>query len=236
MNTILFDLDGTLLPMDMKEFTDTYSMLLENRLNSVGYENAKDILDAVSRGMDATVQNDGLVTNEESFWRAFAKRLADPDGRLDRKYSRKLEKEIMRFYKEDFSYLRYVTRPTEVVTETIDILKEKGYQMVLAQNPLWPERATLTQLSWTGLNPNDFILITTYENSCYAKPSLNYYRHLMKTLDKDPEDCMMARKLGIDVFLIDEYLVNENQEDTFDLKKGNWKLFKEYVSALPTLN
>ena len=38
MNTVLFDLDGTLLPMDMKEFIDTYIFLLSNRLESVGYD------------------------------------------------------------------------------------------------------------------------------------------------------------------------------------------------------
>ena len=38
MNTVLFDLDGTLLPMDMKEFTDTYMLLLKSHLESAGYE------------------------------------------------------------------------------------------------------------------------------------------------------------------------------------------------------
>ena len=38
MNTVLFDLDGTLLPMDMKEFTDTYILLLKNRLETAGYD------------------------------------------------------------------------------------------------------------------------------------------------------------------------------------------------------
>lgn len=43
MNTVLFDLDGTLLPMDMKEFTDTYMLLLKSHLESAGYEAEKII-------------------------------------------------------------------------------------------------------------------------------------------------------------------------------------------------
>ena len=44
MNTVLFDLDGTLLTnMDMKEFTDTYILLLKNRLETAGYD-AKKII------------------------------------------------------------------------------------------------------------------------------------------------------------------------------------------------
>ncbi|MCR5704800.1 MAG: HAD family hydrolase [Eubacterium sp.] len=246
MNTVLFDLDGTLLPMDMKEFTDTYMMLLENRLRSSGYDEATDIIDAVWAGVAAMTQNDGLRTNEECFWSAFEQKFTKKDEKPDRKYRRKIEKEINRFYKEDFSISRYVTHPTELVNEVIDILKKKGYQIVLATNPIFPEVATLERLSWTGLNPEDFSLITTFENSCFTKPKLEYYQYILKTLYKDPEDCLMvgndvqedmcARQLGIDVFLIDEYVLNAKNEDVFDLKKGNWRLFKEYVSALPDLN
>ena len=55
MNTVLFDLDGTLLPMDMKEFTDTYILLLKNRLETAGYD-AKKIIAALWVGEKAVVQ------------------------------------------------------------------------------------------------------------------------------------------------------------------------------------
>ena len=246
MNTVFFDMDGTLLPMDMKEFTDTYMTLLENRLISAGYDNAKQIIAGIWVGVKAMVDNTGVLTNEDCFWKAFRSYLTDDDSQPDRKYFRKLQKEVYKFYNEDFAVTRFISHPTDLVTEIIEILKQKGYQLVVATNPIFPETATLQRLSWCGLNPEDFSLITTYENSCFAKPNLNYYRHLMRTLDKDPEDCLMvgndvhedmcARKLGMDVFLIDEYMINEYDEDIFDLKKGSWKLFKEYVSSLPSLN
>ena len=245
MNTVLFDLDGTLLPMDMKEFTDTYLLLLKNRLISAGYE-ADNIMAAIWVGQKAMVQNDGMITNEECFWKAFGLYLTKGEGRLDNKYKRKLEKEITKFYKEDFGVARYITHPNEVVSECIEILKNKGYQLVVATNPIFPEVAITERLAWAGVNEEDFTLITTYENSCYTKPNLEYYRFLLKMLDKDPEDCLMvgndvhedmcARQLGIDVFLIDGYVENEFKEDTFELKNGNWNLFKEYISNLPDLN
>ena len=65
-------------------------------------------------------------------------------------------------------------------------------------------------------------------------------------LDKDPEDCLMvgndvhedmcAKNVGIDVFLMEGYIINEFDEDISELKKGNWNVFKEYVSNLPNLN
>ena len=140
MNTVLFDLDGTLLPMDMKEFTDTYILLLKNRLETAGYD-AKKIIAALWVGEKAVVQNDGLITNEECFWKAFENFMTDGNGKMESKVKRKLEKEIIKFYKDDFAVARYVTHPIDTVAECIDILKEKGYQLVVATNPVFPEIA-----------------------------------------------------------------------------------------------
>ena len=245
MNTVLFDLDGTLLPMDMKEFTDTYMFLLSNRLSSVGF-NSDEIIPALWTAVEAMVANDGMITNEECFWKAFEKAYTKGEERLDNKFKRKLEKEMTKFYKEDFGVARYVTHPVDTVAECINILKEKGYQLVVATNPIFPEVATIERLSWSGVSAEDFSLITTYENSCYAKPNLDFYRFLLKVLDKDPEDCLMvgndvhedmcARNIGIDVFLIEGNVLNKYNEDTFDLKSGSWNTFKEYISNLPNLN
>lgn len=244
MNTVLFDLDGTLLPMDMQEFTDTYMLLVSNRLSSAGYD-AKKIVAGIWIGQKAMVENDGLVTNEDCFWRAFGNYIAKEEGNFDTKYRRKLEKELTKFYKEDFGVARYVTHPSDVATECIEILKNKGYQLVLATNPIFPEVATKERIAWTGIDEESFSLITTYENSCYTKPNLEYYKFLMKTLDKDPEDCLMvgndvhedmcAKEVGMDVFLVEECVLNQFDEDTSEIKKGNWNVFREYVSNLPNL-
>lgn len=245
MNTVLFDLDGTMLPMDMKEFTDTYILILKNRLISTGFD-ADEIIAGMWVGIKAIVENDGMITNEDCYWKAFESFLTKGEGKLDRKIKRKLEKEMVKFYQEDFGVVRYVTHPNDVVAECIEILKNKGYQIVAATNPIFPEVATLERINWAGLDPKDFSLITTYENSCFAKPNLEYYKYIMKVLDKDPEDCLMvgndvhedmcAKQLGIDVFLLDEYVLNTHNEDTFEIKKGNWNVFKQYISNLPTLN
>ena len=71
MNTILFDLDGTLLPMDEQEFTKGYFGLLCRRLAPLGYD--KDLLiKTVWEGTKLMLKNDGSKTNEEVFWNHFA--------------------------------------------------------------------------------------------------------------------------------------------------------------------
>ena len=60
----------------------------------------------------------------------------------------------------------------------------------------------------------NFCMLLHMRIRAFSKPNLNYYRHLLKTLDKDAEDCLMvgndvdedmcAFKIGMDDF----YLMN----------------------------
>lgn len=244
MNTVLFDLDGTLLPMDGQEFVDTYMFLLGNRLTSAGY-NPEKIIEALWVGQKAMVENDGVITNEECFWKFFGAHYKKFEPNYDYKYKRKLEKELTKFYQEDFGVGRFIAHPSDAAIESIEILKSKGYNLILATNPIFPEVCTNERIEWAGINKEDFSMITTYENSCFSKPNLNYYKYILKTIDKDPEDCLMvgndvkedmcAKKLGMDVFLIEDYMINTDEEDIEGLKKGGWNLFREYVSNLPKL-
>ena len=71
IKTVLFDLDGTLLPMDQDAFTKGYFRLLAAKVAHRGYE-PKALVDGVWAGTAAMVKNDGSCTNEEAFWKRFA--------------------------------------------------------------------------------------------------------------------------------------------------------------------
>ena len=68
---ILFDLDGTLLPMDNDEFTKEYLGLLSNAVAPYGYK-ADVLIPAMWRGVEAMVKNDGNCLNSERFWTLFS--------------------------------------------------------------------------------------------------------------------------------------------------------------------
>ncbi|MBE5958066.1 MAG: HAD family hydrolase [Lachnospiraceae bacterium] len=245
MNTVLFDLDGTLLPMDLNEFNKTYRKTLGEFFEGKGYD-SKLMLMAFSSGIEAMSENDGFATNEESFWKVIERIYFHRDKKITARERLKLERAITKYYKNDFSIARFNTKPTGKAKECIDLLKDKGYQIVIASNPLHPEVAIKECLAWAGIDEGDYIYVTTYENSCFTKPNLNYYRRLLKTIDKDPEDCIMvgnnvhedmcAFKLGIDVFLLDECLINEFNEDTLEYKRGGWKEFSQFVAELPSVD
>ena len=50
-------------------------------------------------------------------------------------------------------------------------LKEMGYPLVLATNPIFPRVATMQRIDWAGLDVEDFELVTVYENFNYSKPN-----------------------------------------------------------------
>lgn len=68
---LLFDLDGTLLPMDQEVFVKAYFKGLAVKLAPFGYEGEK-LFESIWAGITAMVKNNGLKSNEEVFWDVFA--------------------------------------------------------------------------------------------------------------------------------------------------------------------
>ena len=71
MKAILFDLDGTLLPMQQDEFTAAYFDRLSKKLAPCGYEPER-LIEGVWQDTNAMVKNNGEQTNEQVFRKEFA--------------------------------------------------------------------------------------------------------------------------------------------------------------------
>jgi len=71
---------------------------------------------------------------------------------------------------------------------------ERGLSVVVATNPLFPQRAIEHRLEWAGLpvSQYDFALVTTYENMHAAKPQPAYYREILATVGVRPEQALMV--------------------------------------------
>lgn len=70
MQAIFFDMDGTLLPMDLEGFTKAYFKGLCGALCPLGIAPEK-LIEVVWAGTKAMVKNDGSMSNEERFWQVF---------------------------------------------------------------------------------------------------------------------------------------------------------------------
>lgn len=230
---ILFDLDGTLLPMDQDIFVKTYFGYLAAKMEPYGYD-AKPLVDGIWRGTAAMVKNDGSRTNEEAFWHCFSQIFGD------RVYDDQLLFE--EFYRVEFQQARKICGFNPKSAETVNRLNSAGFRVALATNPIFPDVATQSRIRWAGLEPEDFALYTTYENSRYCKPNLDYYREVMGKLGCVPEDCVMvgndvaedmvAEKLGMRVFLLTDCLINKEGKDISVYSRGNLDDLMEYIFTL----
>lgn len=238
MNTVLFDLDGTLLRMDQDQFVSSYMKALAGRFAGQGYI-PEYFMRSMMMAVKAVIKNDGTMRNEERFWQVFAGELGDD--------IREKDAEFMDFYKTEFPKLSYVAEHSDKARRVVDLLKTKGYDLVLATNPLFPQTATYQRVSWAGLKPEDFSFITTYENSSFCKPFPAYFTELLEKLGKKPEECMMvgndvdddilsSAQLGMKNYLITDYLINRKEKDLTHVQTGDFDAFIAFAEGLPDVS
>ena len=83
ITTILFDLDGTLLPMDQDVFVKSYFKELAIKLIPHGYD-PKTLTDAIWGGTAAMVKNDGSRLNKDAFWEFFCRIYGEAVRKMNR--------------------------------------------------------------------------------------------------------------------------------------------------------
>ena len=235
LDTILFDLDGTLLPMEQDAFIHAYVKQLCASYVPCGLEK-DDIVRALWAGTAAMVRNDGTCTNEERFWTVFDQL---PGG------SGVIRDSVEEFYTGPFDTVREIVSPTPLSRQIVDTLRQKGYTLVLATNPLFPPQGVRTRLAWVDLLPEDFSLVTTYDNSTFCKPCPGYYREILKKLGKQAEQCRMvgnnplddmsAQALGLDVYFVTDHIENEKNLPTDRYPQGTLADVLAWSQALPAL-
>jgi FMN phosphatase YigB (HAD superfamily) len=232
MNTILFDLDGTLLSMDMQKFEHLYF----NEVAKIFPED-EQLVSNIMHSTKAMVMNLEPVTNESVFLDTYSKLSGlKPDFYMGH---------FMEFYRTNFDRVKEALVYDEPLVETVRQLKRKGYQVVLATNPLFPTEVTYKRIRWAGFEPTEFDFITTFEDCCYLKPQIEYYQELLNNIGKEPNECLMvgndamedlvAGKLGISTYLITDHLLNRYSVDIVSDHIGSYDDFKQFADELKPL-
>lgn len=209
---VLFDLDGTLLPMDLDAFTKQYFGAIAKWLAPHGFE-PNATVDAILRGSYAMVKNDGSRSNEQAFWEDFEGRM----GKVDRAL-------FDAFYREKAPALVATCEENPRAHEAIEAVRASGALAVLATNPMFPAVFTELRAARAGLDVGELTMVTTYENSCHCKPNPAYYEAILRTLSLNPRDCLMvgndveediipAASLGMSTFLVTDWLINKRERD-----------------------
>lgn len=236
ITTILFDLDGTLLPMDTEVFTKKYFKELAIKLKD--YFTPEEITKNVWTSTKYMINNlDINKTNEECFFEDFYERVNQEAEVLNPIFED--------FYEKDFNNIRSVATQNEHMIKAVSILKDKGYNLVIATNPLFPERAVLHRIEWAGLNIEDFMFITSFEKMHYCKPQIKFYEEILDNIKKKSSSCLMvgndivedmiAKELGMKTYLIEDHVIGKAEENKNIDYKGSYLDFYEFAKALPNL-
>jgi HAD superfamily hydrolase (TIGR01509 family) len=178
----LFDLDGTLLPLDTESFVRIY---LKELAGKVKHLIAPDqLIQTIWEATEAMMKSgDGTRTNEQIFEREFLKRSG-----LDREIIWPL---FNQFYEQDFPKLSKYTKVSPLSRKVVQAAVDQGYKVVVATNPVFPKAAIMERLKWAGIDDLPFQWVTVYEEAHYCKPNPEYYLEVAARIGVRPEECVM---------------------------------------------
>lgn len=232
---VFFDLDGTLLPMDMDNFTHIYMKAIQQNgfYDRISREKGGEIFGKALRAM---LKNDGRALNRDVFFDVIA---AHSDVDRD-----ELTLHMDGFYTGEFLQLQAATRADGYVKRTVKVLKEKGYRLILATNPLFPPVATNTRVAWAGLDPGDFEYITYYDNARYCKPNPKYFEEILGHTGLEASECyivgndvvddLSAVALGFEAFLVLDHVIGDVEKGP-KCQQGSYSDLLGFAENLPRI-
>ncbi len=183
ISTVLFDLDGTLLEVDVEGFFPDYFTRLA--ASAAPFIAPQDFTPRLMRSTLAMINNlDPKLTNQDVFMADFFTGLATSKDDLMRVFDT--------FYRDEFPALRRHARPVSGAREVILKVLAAGRRAVIATAPVFPRVAVDERLRWAGLDDLPFALVTTYENMHFCKPQPQYYLEIAGHLGCRPGECLMV--------------------------------------------
>ena len=229
---VFFDLDGTLLSLDMEQFTKMYFSLVETSgfYDLFGHDGRK----VFGSGIYAILNNTGEMLNRDIFLKVASEGSgAAPDAIL---------RHMDAFYINEFPKIRECARSEDCAIESVRILKEKGYRLILSTNPIFPSIATNERIKWAGLDVNDFEYVSYYDNSHYYKPNLEYFKEILDRTGLKADECyvvgndiledMCAVSLGFEGFLLLDNVIGDLGKVP-PCVQGNYSDLLSFAKSLP---
>ena len=184
MQGVLFDLDGTLLDVDVDEFLKRYFRALQGTTGP-RFPGA-DLLPSLLASIDVMQAPHEGVTNREVFFSDFLQR-AGVDLADEATWN-----VFGDFYRDVFPTLGEGYGPARGAHESVAAARALGLKVAVATQPIFPMTAIEHRLAWAGFSPADFDFVTTYEVMGACKPHAAYFRQTCEMIGCDPSECLMV--------------------------------------------
>lgn len=186
MRAILFDLDGTLLDLDLDAFLRRYFVALEDAARPIftSDQDRAAFMESLPHSIRAMMEPHPGRTNREMFF-AHMYEQAGVDMELHWPV-------FETFYAEVFPTLAGTAGPAKGARRAVSTAIDLGLRVAIATNPIFPRSAIDHRLRWAGVDDLPLTVVTAYEEMYACKPHAEYYRQTSELLGADPHDCLMV--------------------------------------------
>lgn len=119
------------------------------------------------------------------------------------------------FYEDSYTDMRAIVSPRDSAPALLEWLRQHGYMVVIATNPMFLPEGLAERMRWGGLSPNfkDYDLVTHIQNTQFAKPTPHYYEEIIGRLGIASDEAIMvgddwendiapAQRAGLNTFWI----------------------------------
>jgi len=230
-----FDLDGTLLQVEMRRFIPAYTQGLAACFDDLAPPKVfADVL------LDATLallrRQDGGRRNEEFFLATVTEHLAIDADLFNLR--------LAAYCADGLSRLADLVRPHPLARPLLERCRQAGLRVALATNPVFPRAVIEARMAWGGFGDYPFEVVTSYENSRFCKPHPGYFADLLETMGLPPARCLMigndtehdlaARFAGVPTFLVDTWLIDRSAGVFTTDYRGDLAALYRFVDRLET--
>lgn len=236
LKAVFFDLDGTLLSMNTSLFEKGYFSTLGDFMSDLLPK--EEFVKYLLKSTKDMVGNNGISSNKDVFLKSFGQHVGMQQISL-------YEKRFYDYYDGPFQTLQSAVNRVDTIVADVDLLKKKGYTLVVATNPLFPKSAVESRIVWAGLKPEDFSYISSFEGNSYCKPNLGFYSEILEAVDLKPSDCLMVgndveedlvtQTLGFQTYLISDHKIQRSEIAFTPDFEGDYNAFHQFVLDLPQL-
>ena len=181
--TLLIDLDGTLLDVEMRSFLEAFFPLAAARFGGPA-ETQRISLAMMAAARAMMEARDGSRTVDLVFLETIATAIGSTPAAVRTAFAA--------FYRGEFERLHRLVRPLPGARAFVTGALGRGYQLILATNPVFFLDPIRTRLRWAGLDDVPFSLVTCAELMFWTKPHVGYYRQILAMTGRRPEECLMV--------------------------------------------
>jgi len=182
IRAVLFDLDGTLLDIDVDQFIERYTRSVARQLLPEDADRGFAVLAGSTYAMLAPEANDD--TNQACLLRQLSDNLGKSPAEIWRS--------ILSLTKDLLPAFKVMAKPIAGAADVVREVHERGLKVVVATMPIYPRHVMMERLDWAGVRTEWIDHVACLEANRSTKPHKSYFLEMADAVATPPEECLMV--------------------------------------------